>query len=124
MYHMQQQIPEITISFQTVSKFCLHLIKWLFWEVEIPHCKLEGVDDDQIEEGDDDDPGDDEEEHAGEETEHLEVDALEELLEGDPGLLDPLHPLLRCLLPSKVHNLQFPFFHRGFFQPAENSSHD
>ena len=46
----------------------------MFWEVEIPHGELEGVDDQQVEEGDDDHPAEDEEQDAGEEAEHLEVD--------------------------------------------------
>ena len=92
----------------------------MFGEVELPHCKLEGVDDEQVEEGDDDDPADHEEEEAGKDAKHLEVDALDELLEGDAGLLDPLHPLLRRLLPPEVHNLKLPLLHGGFFQPAQD----
>ena len=45
----------------------------MFWEVEIPHGELEGVDDQQVEEGDDDHPAENEEKDASEEAEHLEV---------------------------------------------------
>ena len=45
----------------------------MFWEVEIPHGELEGVDDQQVEEGDDDHPAENEEQDAREEAEHLEV---------------------------------------------------
>ena len=45
----------------------------MFWEVEIPHGELEGVDDQQVEEGDDDHPAENEEKDAREEAEHLEV---------------------------------------------------
>ena len=98
-----------------ILKFGLHLVIGLFWEVEVPHGELEGVDDGQVKDGDDEDSGDDEEEDAGEEAQHLEVDALEELLEGDLGVLDPPHPLLLRLLAAQVDKLKLFLVHGRLF---------